>query len=67
MPYWTINFVSNLPSEPLLATIANADIESLKSLHTSNPYRMYVVTFEQNCLVQTTQNFELFYKNRNHF
>ena len=45
-------------------TIADADIGSLKSLHTS--FHKYLdhmlVKFEQNCMVRTIQNFALFDK-----
>ena len=49
---------------PLRATIANADIESLKSLHTFFTKCLYhmLVKFEQIRIVQTTRNFELFDK-----
>ena len=52
----------NLPLKLFRATIANADIGSLKSLHTSLKKCLYhmLVNFEQNCMVQTTRNFELF-------
>ena len=44
-------------------TIADADIGSLKSLHTLFDKYLYLnhmlVEFEQNCVVQTIQNFEL--------
>ena len=48
-------------------TIADAVIGSLKSLHTlSNNFVKYLdhmlVKFEQNCMVRTVQNFELFDK-----
>ena len=47
-------------------TIADADIGSLKSLHTLLVFDKYLdhmlVKFEQNRRVQTTQNFELFDK-----
>ena len=44
------------------ATVANADIGSLKPLHTFLKRCLYhmLVKFEQNCTVQTTQNFTLF-------
>ena len=49
-------------------TIADADIRSLKSLNTSfDKYKNLdhiVVIFEQNRMVRTTQNFELFHKNK---
>ena len=47
------------------AIVANADIGSLKSLHTL--FGMYLdhmlVKFEQNRMVRNIQNFELFDKN----
>ena len=52
-------------------TIADADIGSLKSLHTLfDKYLDHMlVKFEQNRMVQTIQNFELFDKKKmvNHF
>ena len=53
-------------------TISDADIESLKSLHTlfDNFLDHMLVEFEQNCMVQTIQNCELFDKKKkmvNHF
>ena len=44
-------------------TIADTDIESLKSLHTlSNRYLDHMlVKFEQNRMIRTIQNFELFF------
>ena len=59
-------FAVNLPLKLFPATIANADIGSLKSLHTLfDKYLDHMlVKFEQNCMVQTTRNFELFDKNR---
>ena len=52
-----------------LATVANADIGSLKSLHTLfEKYLDYMlVKFEQNCVVQTTRNLELFDKKKKLF
>ena len=46
------------------ATISNADIRSLKSLHTFLKECLYhmLVEFEQNRMVQTTRNFKLFNK-----
>ena len=45
------------------ATIANADIASLKALHTLKKCLYHLlVKFEQNCMVQTTRNLELFDK-----
>ena len=66
MPDRKINFCSklNLPLKPFRATVANADIGSLKSLHTFLKKCFYhmLVQFEQNRMVLTTQNFELFDK-----
>ena len=46
-------------------TISDADIGSLKSLCTSfyKYLEHMLVKFEQNCMVQAIQNFELFDKN----
>ena len=65
-------FLQYLPLKLFPATVANADIESLKSLHTlfSKYMDHTLVKFEQNCKVQTTRNFELFDKKpgfSNHF
>ena len=58
-------FAVNLPLKLFPATIANTDIGSLKSLHTFLKKCLYhvLMKFEQNCVVQTTQKFELFDKN----
>ena len=55
-------FAVNLPLKLSPTTAANADIGSLRSLHTLfDKYLDHMlVKFEQNCMVQTTQNFELF-------
>ena len=57
-------FAVNLPLQLFLATVANADIGSLKSLYKLfNKYLDYLlVKFEQNCMVQTTRNLEIFDK-----
>ena len=57
-------FAVNLPLKLFYVTVANADIGSLKSLHTSFTKCLYhmLVKFEQNRMVQTTRNFELFDK-----
>ena len=56
-------FAVNLPLKLFPATVANADIGSLKSLHTFLKTCLYhmLVKFEQNRMVKTrpTQNFEL--------
>ena len=54
----------NLPLKLFPATVASADIGSLKFLHTFLKKCLYhmLVKFEQNRMVQTTQNFELFDK-----
>ena len=57
-------FAVYLPLKLFPATVANADIGSLKSLHTflktCLSHMLHVVKFVQNRMVQTTQNFELF-------
>ena len=55
-------FAENLPIKLSPATVANADIGGLKSLHTlfGKYLDHMLVEFEQNCMVQTTQNFKLF-------
>ena len=65
-------FAVNLPLKLFPATVANADIGSLKSLHTFLKKCLYhmLVEFEQNRMVQTTRNFEFLTKKRvflNHF
>ena len=57
-------FVVNLPLKLSDAIVDNADIRSLKSLHTLfDKYLNHIlVKFEQNRIVQTTRNFELFDK-----
>ena len=59
----------NLQLKLFPATVANADIRSLKSLHTFLKECLYhmLVKFEQNCIVQTTRNFELFDKKKKDF
>ena len=61
MPDRKINFAVNLPLNLFRATIANADIESQKFLHTFLTKRLYqmLVKFEHICIVPTTRNFEL--------
>ena len=51
------------------ATVANADIGSLKSFHTFLKKCLYhmPVKCEQNRMVQTTRNFELFDQKKNGF
>ena len=63
-PIWESIFAVNLLLKLFPATVANADIVSLKSLYTLfDKYLDHMlVKFEQNCMVQTTQNFELFDK-----
>ena len=58
-------FAVNLPLKLFHATIANADIGSLKSLHTFLTKCLYhmLVKCEQNRMVQITRNFELFDNN----
>ena len=65
-------FAVNLPLKLFPVTVANAGIGSLKSLHTLFDKHLdhKLVKFEQNCMVQTTRNFELFVKKpgfKNHF
>ena len=57
-------FAVNLPLKLFTATVANADIGSQKSLHTLfDTYLDHMlVEFEQNCMVQTTRNLELYDK-----
>ena len=59
-------FAVNLPLKLSPATVADADIVSLKSLHTLfDKYLDHMlVEFEQDCIVQTTRNFELFDKKK---
>ena len=61
-----LNFVVNLPLKLFPATVANAGIGRLKSLHTLfDKYLDHMlVEFEQNYMVQTTRNFELFVKSK---
>ena len=51
---------------PVTIIVANADIGSLKSLYTLFDKYLYhlLEEFEQNCMVQSTRNFELFDKNK---
>ena len=66
MPDRKINFDVNLPLKLFRSTVANADIGNLKSLHTflTNCLCHMLVKFEQNRMVQTTGNFELFDKTK---
>ena len=52
-------FAVNLPLKLFCATVAKTDIGSLKSLHTFLKNCLYhmLVKFEQNRMIQTTQNF----------
>ena len=63
-PIGKLIFAVNLLLKLSPATVANADIGSLKSLHTLfDTYLDHMmVKFEQNCMVQTTRHFELFDK-----
>ena len=61
-------FAVNLPLKLFLATVTNADIGSLKFLHTFFKTCLYymsmmLVKFEQNLMAQTAQNLKLFDKN----
>ena len=64
MPDRKMNFAVNSPLKRFRATVANADTGSLKSLHTLFKKCLYHIPlkFEQNRMVQTTQNLELFDK-----
>ena len=57
-------FGANLKLKLFPATVANADIGSLKSFHTFLEKCLYHMPdkFEQNRMVETIQNFELFNK-----
>ena len=57
-------FAVNLPFKDFRATVANADTGSLESLHTFLKKCLYhmLMKFEQNRLVQSTRNVELFDK-----
>ena len=61
IPDQKINFCSKFAINLKLfhATVANADIGSLKSLHTFLEIYHMPVKFEQNHMVQTTRSFEL--------
>ena len=62
-------FAVNLSLKLFRAVVANADIESLKSLHTFLKKCLYhiLVKFEQNRMVQTTRIFELLNKKKPDF
>ena len=53
----------NLPLKLTPATITNANIGSIKSLHTLFDKHLdnILVKFEQNRMARTTRNFEIFY------
>ena len=55
-------FAVNLPLKLFPASITNADIGSLKSLRTLFDKHLdhMLMKFEQNCIVKTTGNFELY-------
>ena len=59
-------FAVNLPLKLFRATVANADTESLKSLHTlfDTYFDHMLAKFEPNCMVRNVQNFQLFDKER---
>ena len=63
-PIEKLIFAVNFPLKLLPATVTNADIGSLKSLHKLfDKYLDHLlVKFEQNYMVQTTRNFEVFDK-----
>ena len=62
-------FAVNLLLKLFRATVANTDIRSLKSLHTLfDKYLDHMLLkFEQNYMVQTTRNLELFDKRTVYF
>ena len=57
MPERTI-FAGNLPLKVFFATVANADVESPKSLPFI-PLDYILAKLEQSCMVQTTRNCEI--------
>ena len=59
-------FAVNLPLKRFCATVANADIEGLKSLHTLfDKYLDHIlVKFKQNRVIRNIQNFELYDKKK---
>ena len=59
-------FTVNLSLKLYSATIANADIESLKFVHTSfDTYSDHMLAkYEANRMAQSVQNFEFFVKKR---
>ena len=69
MSYRKINFCckSDLPIKLFRASVTNTDIGNLKSLHAFPKKCFYqmLVKFEQNRMIQTTRNFELFDKKKN--
>ena len=57
-------FAENLPLQLFHSTVANADTESLRPLHTLfDTYLDHMLAkFEPNCVVRNVQSFELFDK-----
>ena len=68
-PIRTSIFAVNLKLKLFRVTVADADIGSLKSLHTFLKKYLYhlVVKFKQNHMVRTTRNCELFDKKKQGF
>ena len=60
--FFAVNLLFNL----FLTTIANVDMKVFKSKYTFLKPCLYQipVKYEQNCMVQTAQNFELFDKKK---
>ena len=60
-------FAVNLLLKLSPATVANADIGSLKSLHTLLDRYLdhMLVKFKRNCMVQTTRDFDFFFFTKN--
>ena len=72
-PIGKLIFALNLPLKLFRTTVVNADIGSLRSLHTflNKCLHHMPVKFQQNRMGQTTRNFDLFDKKKrvfyNHF
>ena len=66
MPGWKINFCSKFAVKIFHSTIANADIEDVRSCHTLFDKHLddMLVKFKQNCMFQTTKSFENFEKKK---
>ena len=65
-PIGKSSFAVNLPLKLIRASIANADIGNLNSLHTFLKNCLYhmLLKFEENCIVETARNFEAFDKKK---